>query len=58
LTLSPILFLFFTSILLLTLETRPTIAIGFIDNTNILIYSKCTKINYRRLEQAYYKYAK
>jgi len=51
-------FLFFASTLLLTLETRPTIATGFVNNTNILIYSKSTKDNCRRLEQAYYKYAK
>ena len=58
LILSPILFLFFASTLLPILETGPTTAIGFVDDTNILIYSKSTKDNCRRPEQAYYKYAK
>ena len=51
-TLSPILFLFFASTLLPQLNVGATTAIGFVDDTNILIFSRSTEANCRVLERA------
>jgi hypothetical protein len=51
-TLSPILFLFFASTLLLQLNAGATTAIGFVDDTNILTFSRSTEANCRVLERA------
>ena len=56
--LSPILFLFYNADLLdlcCNLAAR-TIAIGFIDNINILVYRPSIESNYRKLEATYRKY--
>jgi hypothetical protein len=52
-TLSPILFLFFASTLLPKLNSGPTSAVGFVDDTNILTFSKSTEANCRTLERAH-----
>ena len=54
-TISPILFLFFAAELLPTLQEGPTSAVGFVDDTNILTYSKSTEDNCRALERAHAK---
>jgi hypothetical protein len=54
-TLSPILFLLFSSTLLPTLEEGPTTALGFVDDTNILTFGKTTEENCQRLEVAHTK---
>jgi hypothetical protein len=51
-TLSPILFLFFTSTLLQQLNAGATTAIGLVDYTNILTFSRPTEANCRVLERA------
>ena len=51
-TLSPILFLFFASTLLPQLNVGATTAIGFVDDTNILTFSRSTEANCRTLERA------
>ena len=51
----PILFLFFASILLPDLEGKGVIAMGFVDDSNILAYRKSTKGNCRKLEAAHDK---
>jgi retron-type reverse transcriptase len=51
-TLSPILFLSFASTLLPQLNAGATTAIGFVDDTNILTFSRSTKANCRVLERA------
>jgi hypothetical protein len=51
-TLSPILFLFFASTLLPQLNAGATTAIGFVDDTNILTFSRSTEANCRVLERA------
>lgn len=56
-TLSPILFLFFASTLLPTLEAERTTAMGFVDDTNILTYGDSTRSNCRKLEEAHQKCA-
>lgn len=55
-TLSPILFLLFASTLLPQLNARATTAIGFVDDTNILTFSRSTEANCRALERANEKY--
>jgi retron-type reverse transcriptase len=50
--LSPILFLFFASTLLPQLNAGTTTAIGFVDDTNILTFSRSTEANCRFLERA------
>ena len=52
-TLSPILFLFFASTLLPRLNDGVTSAIGFVDDTNILTFSRSTEANCRTLERAH-----
>ena len=54
-TLSPILFLFFASTLLPTLQEGRTRAMGFVDDSNILTYSNSTEENCRQLEAAHQK---
>ena len=54
-TISLILFLFFVLELLLTLYEGLILVVGFVDDTNILIYSKSIEDNYRVLERAYTK---
>jgi hypothetical protein len=54
-TLSPILFLFFASTPLPQLNAGATAAIGFVDDTNILTFSRSTEADYRVLERAYEK---
>jgi hypothetical protein len=51
-TLSPILFLFFPSTLLPQLNAGATTAIGFVDDTNILTFSRLTEAKCRVLERA------
>jgi hypothetical protein len=51
-TLSSILFLFFASTHLSQLYTRVTTAIGFVDDTTILTYSRSTEANCWALEKA------
>lgn len=51
-TLSPILFLFFASTLFPQLNAGATTAIGFVDDTNILTFSRSTEANCRVLERA------
>ena len=50
-TLSPILFLFFASTLLPQLNAGATTAIGFVDDTNILTYSRSTEANFEFWEE-------
>lgn len=52
-TLSPILFLFFASTLLPKLNDGITSGIGFVDDTNILTFSRSTEANCRALENAH-----
>ena len=49
----PILFLFFACTLLLELQGGTTLAFGFVDDSNILTYSKTTEENCRALERAH-----
>lgn len=51
-TLSPILFLFFASTLLPQLNSGLTLSVGFVDDTNILTFSRSTEENCRILERA------
>jgi retron-type reverse transcriptase len=51
-TLSPILSLFFASALLPQLNSAAMTAIGFVDDTNILTFSRFTEANCRVLERA------
>ncbi|KAI7191628.1 hypothetical protein KC316_g5942 [Hortaea werneckii] len=51
-TLSPILFLFLASTLLPQLIAGATNAVGFVDDTNILTFSRSTEANCRTLERA------
>lgn len=51
-TLSPNLFLFFASTLLPQLNAGATTAIGFVDDNNILMFSRSTEANCRSLERA------
>jgi hypothetical protein len=55
-TLSPTFFLFFASTLLPQLNAGATIAIGFVNDTNILTFSRSTEANCRVLERANEKY--
>ena len=53
--LSPILFLLY-NVELVRIYSKPksgAIALGFIDNINILVYSKSTEANYRLVETIY-----
>ena len=52
-TLSPILFLFFSSTLLPELNRQCTTATGFVDDTNILTFSRSTEENCRTLERTH-----
>ena len=52
----PILFLFFACTLLLKLQKGTTTAVRFINNFNILIYSKTIKKNCKALKMAYKVY--
>jgi hypothetical protein len=54
--LSPILFLFFAYILLLELQGGTTTAFRFVDDSNILTYSKTIEENCRALERAHKVY--
>jgi hypothetical protein len=54
--LSPILFLFFACTLLPELQGGTTTAFGFVDDSNILTYSKITEENCRALERAHKVY--
>lgn len=54
-TLSPILFLFFASTLLPLLEGKNVTAMGFVDDTNILVYGDSTEANCSQLEEAHNK---
>jgi len=53
----PILFLFYNVLLLETLNILNTLIspIGFIDNINLLTYSKLLEVNYINLELVYKK---
>jgi hypothetical protein len=51
-TLSPILFLFFASTLLPQLNAGAMTSIGFVDDTNIITFSRSTEANCRVLERA------
>lgn len=51
-SLSPILYLYFTSNLLIRLSRGSTFPLGFVDDTNILTFSKSTEQNCRTLEEA------
>lgn len=52
-SLSPILFLFFASELLLKLGGDTISALGFVDDTNIITFSRSTEDNCRALEEAH-----
>lgn len=52
-SLSTILFLFFVSRLQPTLQTHSTKAVGFLNDTYILRWSKFTEENYKKLEELY-----
>ena len=54
-SLSPTLFLFFVSTLLPELHSPSSTGIGFVDDTNILIWSDSTKENCRNLERLHGK---
>ena len=51
--LSPILFLFFVRELLTQLNTRRTVASGFVDDTNILAFGRSTQETCKNLEEAH-----
>ena len=53
----PILFLYFARTLLPLIKETGVLAIGFVDNTNILAFRKSTEENCRKLKRAYKKCA-
>ena len=52
-SLSPILFLYFAAQLLTSVGGGPTSTLGFVDDTNIITFSKSTEENCRALERAH-----